>query len=101
MAYVVLSHFPEKQLHSGKKYVTCKDTVMLLINCQLDSGANKHITNILNDSEAHCEINHVPLLGVASNVTMSCTHRRTHDLLTRNINAIPALMFYSPQHLML
>ena len=39
----------------------------------------------------------MPFLGLASNVTVSCTPLGTHDLVTRNGNVMPMIMFYSSQ----
>ena len=69
---------------------------ILLKNRQLDGGASKSITNNLYDFEAYWEIDLVPLLGVASKVTVSCTLRGISNLVTRNGNATTMLMFYTP-----
>ena len=53
------------------------------------------MTNNLHDFEAYWEIDPVPLLGIASNVAISCTHRGKNALVTTNGNVIPMLMFYS------
>ena len=57
---------------------------MLLRNFQLDGGANKVITNSLDDFAAFWEIDPGPMNGVASNAIVSFTHRGTHNLVTRS-----------------
>ena len=60
-------------------------------------GANKSITNSLDDLEAYWEIEPVPMKGVSLEIKIMCTHRGICNLITRAGNVIPILMFYSPQ----
>ena len=39
--------------NQSTKTITCKETVVLLNNCQLDGRENKYITNNLDDFETH------------------------------------------------
>ena len=69
---------------------------MLLQARQIDGGANKSITNSLDDLEAYWEIEPVTMKAVSSSIKIMCTHRGIYNLITRNGNVIPILMYYLP-----
>ena len=74
-----------------------RDTIMLLQARQIDGGANKSMTNSLDNLEAYWEIEPVPMKGVSSEIKIMHTYRGIYNLVARAGNIIPILMFYSPQ----
>jgi len=76
----------------SKRKLFCSDTLF-----QIDGGANRSVTNDLNNLDAYWEIDPISIQGISKNITIQCTHRGVYYLVTNEGTYIPVIMFYSPQ----